>query len=202
MSFPLFSYDSISIGLNLSLALFIGIAFGFVLERGGLGNANKLVGQFLLKDLTVFKVMFTAIVTAMIGLFIGHRFGFVNIGLVQISDTYLIPQILGGLLLGVGFAASGYCPGTTIVGMACGKIDAVFSFVGLFLGSFVFALVFDWISSFYFSTRLESDRLDSLFQINTSVIVFLVILLALLGFIFAEKIEGAKKRQKQLLSRC
>ncbi len=194
MSFPLFSYELISVELNLFFALIIGMAFGFVLERGGLGNAKKLVGQFLLKDLTVFKVMFTAIVTAMIGLFIGNRFGLVNISLVQISDTYLLPQILGGLLLGMGFAVSGYCPGTTIVGIACGKKDAVFSFVGLFLGSIVFALIFDWISSFYFSTPIESNRLDSLFQIGNSVIVFLIILIALLGFVFAEKIETSAKK--------
>ena len=194
MSFPLFSYESISVELNLFLALLIGIAFGFVLERGGLGNAKKLIGQFLLNDLTVFKVMFTAIVTAMIGLFLGSRFGLVNINLVQISDTYLIPQAVGGLLLGVGFAVSGYCPGTTIVGMACGKKDAVFSFIGLFLGSITFALIFNWIASFYFSTHLESDRLDSLFQISSPVIVFLIIVIALLGFFFAEKIEASNKQ--------
>lgn len=194
MNFPLFSYELISLDFNLILALFIGIAFGFVLERGGLGNAKKLMGQFILNDLTVFKVMFTAIVTAMIGLFIGARFGLVNISSIQISDTYLVPQIVGGLILGIGFAISGYCPGTTIVGMACGKKDALYSFLGLFVGSLVFALIFDSIASFYFSTRVEADRLDSLFQISSAVIVFLIILLAIFGFAMAEKIEAAKNK--------
>ena len=67
MNLPLYPYEMISQMANLLLGLAIGVGFGFVLESSGLGNARKLVGQFLLKDMAVFKVMFTAIITAMLG---------------------------------------------------------------------------------------------------------------------------------------
>ena len=106
MNLPLYPYELISPALNLLLGLAIGVGFGFVLERGGLGDARKLVGQFLLKDMTVFKVMFTAIVTAMLGLFFLSWFSWINLQLLQISDSYLAPQLIGGLILGAGFGIS------------------------------------------------------------------------------------------------
>lgn len=190
MNLPLVSYEVISSNLNLLLALAIGMAFGFILERGGLGNAKKLIGQFTLTDLTVFKVMFTAIVTAMVGLFFLNVFSLVNLELITTSDTYWAPQILGGLILGMGFAVAGYCPGTTIVGMATGKLDALISFFGLVIGSLIFALLFDWIAEFYQSTHLQEDHFTQVFGIEFSTSVFIVICLAVLGFVVAETIES------------
>ena len=94
----------------------IGIGFGFFLERAGFGSARKLTDQFYFKDMAVFRVMFTAIVTAMLGLFYLAACGWVDLSLVYIQPTYLWPQIVGGLLLGVGFVVGGYCPGTSLVG--------------------------------------------------------------------------------------
>ncbi len=107
----------------------IGIGFGFFLEQAGFGSARKLTNQFYFKDMAVFRVMFTAIVTAMLGLFYLSALGWVDLSLVYISPTYLWPQIVGGLLLGVGFIVGGYCPGTSMVAVATGKLDALV-FVG------------------------------------------------------------------------
>ncbi|MCW8875537.1 MAG: YeeE/YedE family protein [Kangiellaceae bacterium] len=197
MNMPLAPYEVISSGLNLFFALIIGIAFGFILERGGLGNAKKLIGQFTLTDLTVFKVMFTAIVTVMIGLFFLSAFGLANLELISNSDTYWIPQILGGLILGVGFAVAGYCPGTTIVGMATGKLDALASFLGLIFGSLVFVAIFDWIEDFYWSTHLKNDHFSQVFAIEFGTSVFIVICIAILGFITAEIIESKSRGSTQ-----
>ena len=172
MSFPLYPYEMISQVVNLLLGLAIGVGFGFVLESGGLGDARKLVGQFLLKDMAVFKVMFTAIITAMLGLFFLSWGGLINLELLQISDSYLAPQLVGGLILGAGFAIAGYCPGTTVVGMASGKIDALYCFVGLFVGSILFSSSFTWLESFYNSTQLSEGHLSAVLSIQTGALIF------------------------------
>ena len=190
MSFPLYPYEMISQVVNLLLGLAIGVGFGFVLESGGLGDARKLVGQFLLKDMAVFKVMFTAIITAMLGLFFLSWGGLINLELLQISDSYLAPQLVGGLILGAGFAIAGYCPGTAVVGMASGKIDAFYCFVGLFVGSLLFSSSFKWLESFYTSTRLSEGHLSVVLSIQTGALIFLVILIAVVGFALSEKLES------------
>ena len=190
MNFPLYPYEMISQAVNLLLGLALGVGFGFVLESGGLGDARKLVGQFLLKDMAVFKVMFTAIITAMLGLFFLSWGGLINLELLQISDSYLAPQLVGGLILGAGFAIAGYCPGTAVVGMASGKIDAFYCFVGLFVGSLLFSSSFKWLESFYTSTRLSEGHLSVVLSIQTGALIFLVILIAVVGFALSEKLES------------
>src|SRR5690349_13596131 len=89
----------------------VGFAFGAVLELGGFGDTRKLAGQFYLKDLTVLKTMFTAIVTAAVLLFLASSFGVLDLSRVWVSPTYLWPEIAGGLIMGVGFVLGGFCPG-------------------------------------------------------------------------------------------
>ena len=91
----------------------IGFGFGFVLEISGFGNSKKLAAQFYFKDLTVLKVMFTAIVTAMVLLFLSVGLGILDFNLVWVNPTYLWPGIVGGLIMGVGFIVGGFCPGTS-----------------------------------------------------------------------------------------
>src|SRR3954465_13343681 len=110
---------------SLPLALLIGVAFGACLEMAGLGNANKLAGQFTLRDFTVLKVMFSAIVTAMLGTFWLGRLGVIALGALYVPDTFVLPQIGGGLVFGVGFVLSGLCPGTACVAAASGRIDGL-----------------------------------------------------------------------------
>lgn len=190
MNFPLYPYEMISQTVNLLLGLAIGVGFGFALESGGLGDARKLVGQFLLKDMAVFKVMFTAIITAMLGLFFFSWGGLINLELLQISDSYLAPQLVGGLILGAGFAIAGYCPGTAVVGMASGKIDALYCFGGLFVGSILFSLSFTRLESFYNSTQLSEGHLSAVLSIQTGALIFLLILIAVAGFALSEKLES------------
>src|SRR4029077_11101672 len=90
------------VGMALMFALAIGIAFGFTLERAGLGTAPKLAGQFYLADFTVMKVMFTAIVVAMTGAFWLGRLGVLDLASVYVPETFLLPQIAGGAIFGVG----------------------------------------------------------------------------------------------------
>ena len=189
MNLPLFPYEQISFSTHLLMALLIGISFGYVLEKGGLGDAKKLIGQFALNDLTVFNVMFTVIITALLGLLLLASIGMVNLDLIAISGSYLLHQAVGGLLLGIGFAVSGYCPGTSIVGMASGKSDAFISFLGIFVGTWIFALAYDWIEDFYFSTKIEADTLPQLFSVDVNLVIFGIIFIAIAAFYASERLE-------------
>ena len=100
------------------LYLLIGVAFGFVLEISGFGNSRKLAAQFYFKDMTVLKVMFTAIIVACTLVFLSSAMGLLDYNLVWVPPTYLWPGIVGGLIMGVGFIVGGFCPGTSLVAMA------------------------------------------------------------------------------------
>lgn len=134
MSAPLLPAGSSEAVGGLAVSLAIGLGFGFVLERAGFGSARRLAAQFYLHDMTVLTVMFTAIVTAMVGIFALRRLGWLDLDLLWVNPTYLWPQIAGGLLLGVGFIVSGYCPGTSIVAAASGRIDGLLALGGVFAG--------------------------------------------------------------------
>jgi len=121
-------------------ALF-GLVFGFLLQKGGVGKFNVLIGQLLLQDWTVAKIMLTAIVVGMIGVFPLHHFAKVNL---HIKPTRIGSNIIGGLLFGAGFALVGYCPGTAAAALGQGSWDALFGMAGLIAGSWMFAELSGW----------------------------------------------------------
>lgn len=135
---PALHADSI---LELIAGMMFGLAFGFLLQKGGVGKFHVLIGQLLLQDFTVAKVMLTAIVVGMIGVFTLHHFAKVNL---HIKPTRIGANIIGGLLFGAGFALMGYCPGTAAVALGQGSWDALFGMAGLIAGSWIFAEVSGW----------------------------------------------------------
>ena len=196
MSAPFYKFGLFGDNVSLIIAFVIGIGFGFFLERAGFGTARKLAAQFYLTDLTVFKVMFTAIVTAMVGLFYLSRIGFVDLSLVYLTPTYFLPQVVGGLILGAGFVIGGYCPGTSAVAAATGRIDGMVYLGGIIAGIFVFGEAFPLVSNFYTSTSMGRVTLPEFFHLSYGLVVFLLILMAIGGFAGAtwvEKTMAAKK---------
>jgi len=191
MTAPFYKFGYFDNEVSLIVAFVIGIFFGFVLERGGFGSGRMLAAQFYFTDMRVFKVMFTAIVTAMIGLFYLTWIGFLDLQLVYMSNTYLVPQIAGGLILGVGFVVGGYCPGTSGVAIATGRIDAIIYALGGLFGIFVFGEMFPSIEEFFNSTNMGRINIPNLLGIDYGIIVLVVILLAIAGFTAAE--WGEKK---------
>ena len=125
MSTAIFPLAIASEEVRLLTAIGLGFMFGFSLERAGFGNARKLAAQFYLYDMTVFKVMFTAILVAMVGLYTLNGLGLVDMSMMWINPTFMWAQLIGGFLLGTGFILSGLCPGTSVVSAASGRIDAV-----------------------------------------------------------------------------
>jgi uncharacterized membrane protein YedE/YeeE len=171
-------------------AIAIGVAFGWFLERAGLGNARKLAGQFYLTDLTVFKVMFSAIVTAMLGAFWLSRIGVLDLAGVYVPETYLLPQLDGGLLFGAGFVVAGLCPGTSCVAAATGRGDGALVMLGMFAGVLVTGLVFAPLRAFYESGARGALTLPQLLRVPYGVVVCAVVAIALAAFFAAERWEG------------
>jgi len=196
MSAPFFKYDFFGAEASLLVAFLIGIGFGFFLERAGFGSAKKLTAQFYFTDLSVFKVMFTAIVTAMLGVFYLGWIGVLDLSLVYLTPTYLPAQIIGGLVLGAGFVIGGYCPGTSIVALATGKLDAIVFVLGVAAGIFFFGESFQALTGLFYAGSYGELRLSDVFDVSYGVLVFAVVLMALGGFYGAEVLEKKMARKE------
>jgi len=164
---------------GLFLALLIGIAFGAALEQAGLGNARKLAGQFYLTDFTVLKVMLSAILTAMLGTFWLGRFGLIDAGRIYVPETYLWPQLVGGLIFGVGFALAGLCPGTACVSAGSGRLDGLAVVGGIFAGVLGAGLAFPMLETFYRSGARGVVTLPVLTGLPAGVVVLVIVVAAL-----------------------
>jgi hypothetical protein len=167
----------------------IGFGFGYVLELSGFGNSKKLAAQFYFKDLTVLKVMFGAIVTAMVLIFLSSAIGILDFNLVYVPETYLWPGLLGGVIMGFGFIIGGFCPGTSVVSAATFKIDGILFLLGALFGVFAFGETEQYFDSFWHSSYFGRLTLMDVFHLPTGVVVLLVVLMALFMFWGAEQLE-------------
>lgn len=189
MMTPLYKYGFFGEEFSLLVAFVLGLGFGFFLERAGFGSARKLAAQFYLYDMSVFKVMFTAIVTAMLGVTYLGWIGWLDLDLVYLVPTHLGPQIVGGLVLGVGFVVGGYCPGTSVAALATGRVDAMVYALGIFAGTFVYAEVYPAIKGFVNADAMGQVTLPEVFGLPWGLVVFVVVVIAVVGFWGATKIE-------------
>lgn len=169
--------------------LLIGFAFGFVLEIAGFGNSKKLAAQFYFTEMTVLKVMFTAIIVGMVLIYGASAVGLLDVNLIWINPTYLWPGIVGGLIMGVGFILGGFCPGTSIVAAATAKIDGIFFVLGAFFGIFLFGETVELFDVFWNSSFMGRFTLDQWLGIPTGWVVLGVVFMALFMFWGAEQLE-------------
>ena len=176
-------------GAALAIAAACGVAFGATLERAGLGSARKLVGQFYGTDLTVFKVMFSAIVVAMLGAFWLGRLGVLELSRVEVPGTWFAPQAVGGVVFGVGLAMAGLCPGTSCVAAASGRGDGLAVVLGMFTGVLVTGIAFAPLRGLYEATARGPLTLPAWLGVPYGVVVMAVVAVALAGFAVAERIE-------------
>jgi uncharacterized membrane protein YedE/YeeE len=188
--FPLSSTLELSSAATLVLALMLGFGFGFSLERAGFGSARKLTAVFYFYDMSVVKVMFTAIVTAMAGLFLLSAAGLLEFSELYVEPTNYAGAIIGGLLFGTGFVVGGYCPGTSIAACATGRIDGFAFVAGMLGGVFLFAEFLPGVDEWARSTAQGEITLPGLTGISMGwfVLLFVVILVvASRGMRAAEK---------------
>ena len=194
MMAPFYELGRFGDGTSLVIAVLLGIAFGWFLERGGMGNAQKLAGQFYLTDLSVLKLMFSAILTAMLGLFWLSWVGLLDLSRVYVPETFVSPQLVGGVVFGVGFATGGLCPGTSCVAAATGRRDGVALVAGMLGGVFVFGEAFPGISSFADSGARGSWTLPQALGVSYGSVVGIIVAVALGAFAGAEWLERRAER--------
>jgi Sulphur transport len=190
MTLPLYTHDAFGYFFGLLAGTLIGVAFGFTLERAGFGRARNLAAQFYLTDTRVLKVMFTAIVTALLGMTLLSGIGVLDLAQITVPETFLWPQLVGGLVLGAGFIISGYCPGTGVVAVSSGNLDGVVALVGVMLGSLVFGFGYSPLEGFYKSGSMGVVRLDQLIGVPMAVMAAAVVAMAVGAFLLGEKLEG------------
>ena len=162
----------------------IGFAFGFILESAGFGDARKLAAQFYFRELTVLKVMFTAIIVAMTLVFLSTASGLLDYNEVWVNPTYLWPGIVGGLIMGVGFIIGGYCPGTSLVSMATLKVDGAIFVLGVVAGVLLFGDTVAYFNYFWNSSFMGRFTLPEMLGLDTGVVVLLLVFMALVMFWF------------------
>lgn len=131
--------------VQLIIGLLIGIGFGFFLQKGGVTEYDVIIGQLLLIDFTVVKVIAAAVLVGMPGVYLLQRYGYAK---KHINKGSFGTAIIGGLIFGVGFAILGLCPGTVAGAVGQGYMDALFGgVVGIILGTGIFAGLYPKLSS-------------------------------------------------------
>jgi hypothetical protein len=190
-----FSNGTLGTTSALIAAAFIGVAFGFVLERAGFGSSKKLVSIFYLRDFAVFKVMFTAIVVAMFGSRLLAWTGVVNLDHWYQLETFLLPQTIAGLVFGVGFVMGGWCPGTALVGAVSGRGDALLFLGGVSLGSLLYAFVFPSIEAFSAHGGGGVSTLHDALGLSPGVMALIVGALAVAAFVGSDRLVAWNARR-------
>lgn len=128
---------------QLALGLLFGVIFGFLLQKGGVGKYEVLIGMLLLKDFTVLQVMLSAVVVGMLGIWALQAGGLVTF---HRKPTRYGANTLGGILFGIGFGLAAYCPGTSATALGQGNFDALAVMLGMMAGSYIFAEASGWIT--------------------------------------------------------
>lgn len=167
----------------------IGFGFGAVLEMAGFGDTRKLAAQFYLREMTVLKVMFTGIAVAAVLIALASSFGLLDMSRVWVNPTYLWPGIAGGLIMGVGFAIGGFCPGTSAVAAATLKVDGMFFLLGVLFGVFAFGESVAHFEPFFLSSAMGRFTLPEWLGLSTGATVVAVVAMALAAFLLAEIAE-------------
>lgn len=127
--------------MKILIAIILGTAFGFALDRAKASNPQKIINMLRLKDFHLMKVILLAIGFSSLVLFVLLSLNLVDASHFNIKKSYL-GVIIGGAVLGIGFAIGGYCPGTSIVAAGRGRKDAIIFILGGLLGAFFYMLIF------------------------------------------------------------
>lgn len=169
----------------LVLAVVFGAAFGFLLHRGRVADYNTIIGQFLLKDFTVLKIMLTAIIVGGVGVFALVQLGYAQFH-IKPADTLAIS--LGAALFGVGMVLYGYCPGTALAAIGGGSLHALIGAAGMLVGGIAYALTFDWVKANILPVgTMGKVQLPALLSVSAPVIFAVLAVVALVFFALLER---------------
>ncbi|HWQ67507.1 MAG TPA: YeeE/YedE thiosulfate transporter family protein [Methanospirillum sp.] len=161
---------------QLLLGLFFGIGFGFLLQKGGVTSYDVIMGQLLLTDFTVLKLMLSAVIVGMVGLHVMKYLGWIEFHVFRGSVG---STVVGGCIFGLGFAILGLCPGTLAGAIGTGQMDAlVGGAVGMLIGTGLFAHFYPVINEKWMDRGIfPADTVPELLGIPPWVVVLVMILL-------------------------
>ena len=193
--YPLYTTGSIDTDTNYFYAILLGMAFGFILERGGFGSSKNIAPIFYFRDLRVSNMMVSAILTAATWMIIAVYNGWVDFNQVFIPSTYVWAYVVGGALFGLGMVMAGWCPGTSVVGIARGKADAFVFALGLLVGMYIYFIAYPNFFDFANMSNLGRFTIDKLVggDLYTAFFVTVVIGLGLETFMYIMKKIRDKK---------
>jgi hypothetical protein len=172
-------YEQVS--LQRILGLLIGIGFGFFLQKGGATNYDVIIGQLLLTDFTVLKLMLTAVIVGMLGIHLMKSFGWIEF---HTFFGSIGASVIGGLIFGVGFALLGYCPGTVAGAIGQGQLDALIGGgIGILIGTGIFAKFYPTINDQWLDIgRFPAETIPELTGLSRWVVVVLF-MIAMIAFL-------------------
>ena len=186
--------DIISSEWSNLIAVIIGIAFGFVLESAGFSSSRKLMGVFYGYDFAVLRVFFTAVLTASIGFLFMDYVGWINMAELYVIPARVWPLVVGGLIMGMGFVAGGFCPGTCVTAIGIGKLDGLAFFFGIMIGAFILSESYPFIAEFYNSSNLGNITISEYFNISPYWFTFGVSVIAVIAFYGTDYLRKRIKR--------
>jgi len=169
-----------------------GFIFGFLLRKAHVSRFNVIVKQLLLKDFTVMKVIFTAIIVGAIGIYTMYSLHMINLA---IPVSSISSVIIGGSIFGIGMAILGYCPGTGIAALADGSRDMIFGLFGMISGGMIFGLFQPFIIKKVVLTNSSNMTFSSVTKISPWIFIILLSIIATCVFYFIDK--KSKKTQSQ-----
>lgn len=191
---PIIPNELISVEWNFVIAILIGMAFGFILESSGFSSSRKLAGVFYGYDFAVLKVFLTACIVALIGLFYMDYLNWIDMSQLYVQPLYLWGAIIGGIIMGVGFLAGGFCPGTSLCAVAIGKIDGIVYTAGLFIGILIFSEMFSFLEPLFEKSNMGHVTMDETLNVSPYWIILVFTVLALLAFFVSDIIRKRVKK--------
>ena len=171
---------------NLFFGLGFGIVFGFLLHKGGATKYDVIVGQLLLIDFTVLKIMLSAVATGMIGIYAMKSMGLIKL---SIKSGSVGMNVIGASIFGVGFAVLGYCPGTIAGAVGNGYLDAITGgLAGIVIGTWIFAIMYPSLKEGILKKGFFGDiTFPSLLKVKEWVVVVPAFALIFLVLFWIEK---------------
>lgn len=191
---PIISSGIVSPAWDNIFAVILGMGFGFALESSGFSSSRKIIGTFFGYDFVVVKVFFTAAIVASMGLLYLNYLGLVDFSQLYIQPTFLTSAIVGGIIMGIGFAMAGFCPGTSLAATAVGRIDGMVFFGGMFIGVFLFSESFSLFENMYYSGSQGAKMINSAFGISPELFTFFLVLAAVGMFFGAAWVQKKVKK--------
>lgn len=174
---------------TMIIGFLIGCAFGAILYLGGATSYRRIMGTLLLKDMWIIKLMATAIGVGTLGIYL---LDLGNLANMSIKPAYIWGVAAGGAIFGVGWAISGYCPGTCVVGTSEGKKDALFTLLGALVGAFLFSVVYPSVEALLIeNANFGAVTLESVTGVNGIylAIPFSAMLLGLAFFVLKDQYQ-------------